>query len=362
MEEPSAQMPLLNALTEQRKAKLASLREKGIAGLSLLPLIFLLGFVLTAHGAEAPGKISRKLELIPACPTLVSAANRDHIPIEGMDAWSGTNTLRPGDSATVLVTFIQGKKQTQWLLYLEAATPDPAKATNKPSTFVVGSAFGPPIKFKSRPFPVKLRMFGPFAAAGLAKQPKANETDAQFSVNEDFLALGLDESAALLHRWSKVTNFNKGLTSKAMLAMNPTPAEQRTLSATFPALISYFEIVQHTEGLEDLLRKLIELPSLWSIIKHRGVQMNLTFGDGLLPSPANAADWNLKPSTPAYYFPWLLRLNGEPALKITLVTTSPRSPLRICGGVVGVLAEKIGDEETYMTLRLVSAKGKRELK
>src|SRR5213075_1670223 len=101
---------------------------------------------------------------------------------------------------------------------------------------------------------------------------KWKDTDALFSVNEDFLALGLDRSAALLHQWSKITNFSKGVTSKALLAMNPTPAEKQTISAAFPALISYFEIVQHTEGLEDLLRKLIELPSLWSIIKHRGVQ------------------------------------------------------------------------------------------
>ena len=108
-------------------------------------------------------------------------------------------------------------------------------------------------------------------------------------------------------------------------------------------------------GLEDLLRKLIELPSLWSIIKHRGVQMNITFGD-VLPSPANPVDWNLEPFTSIYHFPWLLRLNGEPALNITLVTTSPSSPLLICGVVVGVLAEKIGDDETYMTFRLINAR------
>ena len=321
--------------------------------------VVLLGLCVAARGAERASTISAKLKPIPACQALVSTASRNHIPIEGVDAWSGTNALRAGDSATVLVTFVQKKKHTQWLLYLEALPPDPAKATNKPVTFSVGSAFGAPMKFKSKPYPVKLRMFGPYAVTGAAKQPKAKETDGRFSVNEDFLALGMDQAAGILYRWSQVTNFNKGLTSKAMLAMNPTPAEQRALSATFPALISYFEIVQHTEGLEDLLRKLIELPSLWSIIKHRGVQMGLTFGDDVLPSPANAADWNLEAPAAAYYFPWLLRLNDEPALKITLVTASPQQPLRICGGVVGVLAEKIGDEETYMTLRLVSAKAKR---
>jgi hypothetical protein len=314
---------------------------------------------LAAHGAQTPGRIASKLKPIPACPALVSVAKDNHIPIHGMDGRSGTNALRSGDSATVLVTFFQKKKQTQWLLYLEALAPDPTKATNKPVTFTVGSAFGPPMKFKSKPYPVKLRMFGPFAV-GSAKQPKSKETVAQFSVNEDFLALGMDQAAALLHRWSQSTNFDKAMTSKALKAMNPTAEEQRALGAVFPALISYFEIVQHTEGLEDLLRKLIELPSIWSIIKHRGVQMHIGF-DGV-PSPANPRDWNLEPSAPAYHFPWLVRLNGEPALNLTLVTTSPRPPLLICGGVPGLLAEKIGDEETYMTLRVISAKGQPERK
>jgi hypothetical protein len=301
-----------------------------------------------------PDKVSSKLKSVPACPPLVATANHNQIPIEGIDAPSGTNELRPGDSATVLVTFFQKKKQTQWLLYLEAATRDPSKATNKPTTFTVGSAFGPPIKFKSRPYPVQLRMFGPFAAAGATRQPKSKETTAQFSVNEDFLALGMDQAAALLYRWNKSTNFNKAMTSKALLAMNPTTNEQRALSAVFPALISYFEIVQHTEGLEDLLKKLIELPSLWSIIRHRGVEMTIGF-DGV-PTPADPAIGNWEPSGPAYYFPWLVRLNGERALNLVLVTTRPQPPLLIGGGVVGLLAEKIDDDETYMMMRIISAK------
>src|ERR1051325_5518258 len=212
-----------------------------------LPLLFLAGFVLTSQCAEVRDKVSQKLTFIPPCSALVSVANNRGVPTKGMDSWSGTKTLGPGDSATVLVTFVQRKKQTQWLLYLEAATRDPSTSTNKPVTFTVGSAFGPPMKFKSQPYPVKLCMFGPFMAAGSTREPKWKETDAQFSVNEDFLALGLDQSAAILHRWSKTTNFPDGVTSKALLAMNLTPADQRAVCATFPALISYFEIVQHTE-------------------------------------------------------------------------------------------------------------------
>jgi hypothetical protein len=314
-------------------------------------LIFFPLLLLAAHGAN----VAAKLKPIPPCPPLAAAAGREHIPLEEMTPSSGTNALRPGDSATVLVTFVQKKKQTQWLLYLEALAPNPSAATNKPTTFVVNSAFGPPMKFKSRPYPVKLRMLGPFIV-GATKQPKVKATAEEFSLNEDYLALGFGEAASLLHRWSRMTNFTKGVTSKALRTMNPTLAEQRAICGTFPALISYFEIVEHTEGLEDLLRKLIELPSLWSIIKHRGVTMTITFSDSVFPSPADPGNWNREPSAPAFYFPWVIQLNGEPALNVTLVTTSPRPPLLICGGVVGLVAEKIGDEETYMTLRVISAR------
>ncbi len=324
----------------------------------LLPASLLLGFALVALGADASGGVAQKLKAIPACPALVAAANLRHIPLEEIGVISGTNGLQPGDSATVLVTFVQAKKQTQWLLYLEATPPDPSKPAAKPSKFVVSSSFGSPMEFVSRPTPVKLRMFGPFVAAGSSKQPKSEEKEARFLLNEDFLGLGLDQTAALMYRWSQTTNFDQAVTSKTLVAMKPTPAEQRALCATFPALMSYFNIVQSTEGLEDLLRKLIESPSLWSLIRHGGVHVDLSFGNGLAASPADPADWNVPVSAPVYYFPWLLRLNDKPALTITLVTTRPRPPLLICGGVVGLLAEKIGDEHTYMTLRVVSAKCK----
>jgi len=313
-------------------------------------------FVATcAHGNDRPGKVSDKLKFIPACSNLVSAAELNRVPLTGLDSWAGTNALRSGDSATVLVTFVQKTKQTQWLLHLETTGADPTNWAAKSSTFEVKSSFGPPEKFESKPVPVRLRMFGPFAG-NLDKQPKTKESNAQFALNEGFLGLGLDEAAALLCRWSKSTNFDQTVTSKSLLAMNPTPAEQRAMCAVFPALLSYFDIVQRNQALEDLLRKLVATPSLWSLIRHAGVDASLSFGNGALPSPADPADWNLPASAAVYHFPWLLRLNDRPSLRITLVVTKPHPPLLICGGVAGVLAEKIGDDETYMTMRVISAR------
>jgi hypothetical protein len=52
----------------------------------------------------------------------------------------------------------------------------------------------------------------------------------------------------------------------------------------------------------------------------------------------------------------LLDLNNDEPFSVTLVVTAPRPPLLECGGVIGLLAEKSGDKDTYLTLRIVSAR------
>jgi hypothetical protein len=334
----------------------------------LLPLSVLLAFVLPASSADVPSPWISKLAPISACPALATAAQTNHIPIDRMDPLSGTNALHPGDSVTMLGTLIQKESRAQWLLYVEAAAPDPGKTpAKKPSPFVV-TMFGTTMKFESKPVPAKLRMLGPFSVEGMSKPLKPEEKDAQFSLNESFLSLGLEQAAAVWWQWSQMTNTDlapsnsppaKSGTNKARgwnADRQPTAAEQRALAGSIPALMSYFEIVQHTEGLEKLLFKLVKLPSLWSVIRHAGVRTDILLGEDTFP--ANPADWNLPASAPVYYFPCLLRINGQPAMNITFVVTSPQPPLLVCGGVAGVLAEKVGDDQTYMTLRVIDARCK----
>jgi hypothetical protein len=71
---------------------------------------------------------------------------------------------------------------------------------------------------------------------------------------------------------------------------------------------------------------------------------------------ANGADWSLPPAQPVYHLPMVLELNNQPALNITLVVTAPQPPLLTCGGIIGMLAERPGDKENYLTLRIISAR------
>ncbi|HEX4343005.1 MAG TPA: hypothetical protein VH255_06420 [Verrucomicrobiae bacterium] len=322
----------------------------------LLATCVLFAFLLTGYGAEVTNTLQLKLQAVPACSNLIADAILNHVPMDGIGPVSGSTNILAGDSITVLITLFQKEKQTQWLLYLEALPTDPAKSREGTNKFTVTSSFGPPELFYSRPVDVKLRLLGPYGVQGHLFKVWKDEKNAQFSLNEDFLALGFDHAAALLYRWGQTTNFTGPISSKVLVAMKPTPEEQRAICGIFPALLSYIGIVQNTRGLEELMYKVVTLPSLKSMIVHRGIDADVTYGNGKVPAPVKAEDWGLPSSAPAYTFPWLVKLDGEDAMTITLVVTQPKLPLMMCGGVVGLLAEKAGDDETYMLMRLVSAK------
>lgn len=322
--------------------------SRRISALRQWLLIGLFAFATSAHGADVLTNSIPKLKPVPPCPALIMAAQARHIPIGQIDPPYGTNTLRPGDSATVLVTFVHKGDRIQWLLYVEATMPDPKKKPEK-SWVTVSPDSGKPVKFESELAPAKLRLLGPFAMTNVSTPGKPHEKDARVLLDKSFLGLGLDKAAALVElRWNQMTN-----SKSSQSAFKLTSAEQRIFYGQFPALYSYIHLVSQTKGLNDLFFKLVELPSIWSMIRHGGMRFNLSDNDP--PARANPVNWNLPASADVYYYPWLLQLNGQPALKITLVVTRPHPPLLICSGVVGILAEKAGDNGTYMTLRVVNA-------
>ena len=305
-----------------------------------------------------------KLRTLSTCPALANAAATNHIPMTEVDPSTDNKTLHPGDSATILGTLILKKNQAQWLLFVEAAEPDPKKPA-KPGKPMVVNLFGAPISFESKPVPARLRMLGPFPMSGTSKELKPELRNEQFSLNESFLGLGLEQAAEVVYHQNQMKHTARAESaagspvpadklSNTNASPKLTPEQKRAISGAVPALMSYFEIVQHTEGLEDLLLKLVKVPSVWSIVRHLGVTAD--FGFGKEAYPANPADWNLPASVPVYYLPCLFRLNGQPALKVTLVVTVPHPPLLISGGIIGLLAERPGDDDTYMTLRIISAR------
>ncbi len=343
------------------------------AGLSILAFALLF---TQLRGAEFAPPVMAKFEAVPPFPALVTAAQAGHIPLDRIDPPMQDNDLNPGDSITALVTQNEkGGRRTQWLVYLQVESPDPAEIpTNAPKPSVIYTSFGSKLEFASSSAIVTVRALGPFVESGARRKPPlAQDKTIRFALDKGFLGLGLDQAAAASYRVHKLAKALNGKGSfsvgsepfsaadvnegrKLAATFHITPQEERAWAGAGPALVSYLNIVRQTPSLSQILLKVLQLPSIWSLLREGGVK---DIGIGLQPefiAPTNAATWGLADGSPIYYMPNGVEINHNPALELTLVVTAPRPPLLACGGIIGFLAENPSDKDNYLTLRVVSAR------
>jgi hypothetical protein len=327
-----------------------------------------MGQVLAAERrAEA---VLEKFRPVKPCESAIAWAQAKKIPLNQFDSTVDGKALNPGDSITGLITLHEkGARQMQWIVFSEIVTAGPRDEIDKsPKPMVMYTTLGSKLEFKSAPVMVNVRTVGPFVEPGEKRKPKVEEENARFPLDKGFLSLGLDRAVAAVLKFKEnkehgnftfgpkpfnETEIAKG--RKLAEVTHITSEDERALCGSCPALLSYFDFAQHTPGLQDICFKVVDMPSVWSMIRHAGVTANLVFETEQFRA-ADAFAWDSAGNTPAYYFPIVLKLNNQPALKVTFAVTSPRPPLLGCGGVVGMLAEKPDEKETYLTLRVISAR------
>jgi hypothetical protein len=312
-------------------------------------------------GTNASGRV---VGVVPFAST-TGFARSNNIPLGKIDPLLSGDVVKPGDSVTVLVTITEkGGQRAQWLLYTRIAG-EPAASNG---VMVIHNTFGNRFEFPSHPTAVSLRTLGPFVEG--AAKTKVKDEKAKFSLDKGYLGLGLDHAAAAVARLDagkkRKGSFRSGTVkfsdedikdSKEFAAeWKLTAAEERALGGTYPALTSYFDIVQHTQSLESILSEVIDRPSLWSLAANLGISSIEFNWQGARRSPLPAAAWGMADEIPIYEIPMVLMLNKHPSLNITLIVTAPRPPLLTSAGILGVLGEKPGKPEPYLTIRIINAK------
>jgi hypothetical protein len=335
----------------------------------LLLLLFLTARVCSAE--PATNLISR-LEPVPAFPEVWKAAGTAHIPLDGMTPLDDTGTLAPGNSVTALITLHQkGNRRTQWLVYFEIVAGTNSAKTEKP--MVLYNSMGDKFEFTRSPAMFSIRALGPYVdTESFWGNPVPKDKYARVSIDGNFLGLGLDKGAAAIYRFNqgknRSTNFNFWVDSKVPAAgeikrnrkvateLQIAPAEEQALAAWYPAMMAYFNAVGETPNLDSILLKVLNFPSLWSIVKHGGITAGLWFHLDDIRPVALPARWNLPGDAPVYTLPMSIELNDRPAINATLLVTDPRPPLLACGGIVGFIAENPVDSQNYMTLQVISAR------
>jgi hypothetical protein len=298
------------------------------------------------------------------CPELASVARSHGIPLKEMDRFSDGATVAPGDSLSALVTLVERSRRTQWLLYLKAGGTNTAamQVKTNASKRLMYSSTGRKFEFQSTPVSVSLRTLGPYDASERKRKVKAKDTVARLRLNQGYLALGLDKGArAVLRLGTRKPKIGYAFaarpfsekeiaeTRKRTNNVALTMEEERALAGTGPALESYFTIVQETEGLSDILFKLVDLPSMWSIARHKGMVVNFRFLNEIREREVKAGSLSI------YEIPLALELNGQRSLNITLVATTPRPPLLPCAGIMGLVATRPGATDSFLAVQVLSA-------
>jgi hypothetical protein len=302
----------------------------------------------------------------PPCAALVAAAQARHIPLQQVDPPAGTDDLNPGDSITALVTqFEKGGRRNQWVIYLQALSGEHAlQAPKAPNSKVMFTCFGHKLTFTSSPWPVTVRTVGPFIDSGPGRRSlMAEDKTAHFDLDQGFLGIGLNKAAA---GWYRVHQLNKTGKSdwvfdsdaepftpaqiaegRKMAALyHVTPDEERAWTGVEAALISYFNIIHETPGLSHILFKIIDRPSIWSVLRHGGVNLSINLQSEKV-EPVDGLKWGLKTGE-----------SDHLVLDVSMIVTAPRPPLLICGGVVGLIAQNPKDKQNSLTLRVISARRK----
>jgi hypothetical protein len=210
-------------------------------------------------GAEAALDFKSRLAPVPLCGALLAAARSNQIPVASFDPMVESDTIGPGDSVTAVVTLCEkGPRQSQWLLCLESVRAEPKEqAENIPKTMVIYNSFGNKLEFRSSPAFATVRILGPFDSSG-GKPAKVQDRKARFALDKGYLGIGLDQAVAFLLRvkqsktiapmGSGTAPFSEAQVSegrKLAAALMVTPAEERALGGSFPALLAE---ITHDEG------------------------------------------------------------------------------------------------------------------
>jgi len=312
---------------------------------------------------------------------VIAAAAKPNLPVAGFDATVAGNELRPGDRAVALVDQIAGQHHRQWLVVLapralsaeEQLRPPPKEVRMHVST---GHAYS----YDGQNAAIAIRCLGPYLvdADEATAAVRAKDLQAGALVNSTFLGLGLDESCRMSLRMEEASrlvaqrehrsvNFtlSAGATPfprvtaagelRTKEAFIPTESEERAFAGSFLALVGFVEVGMRTPGLNEVLFSVTDIPWL-SLVSHIAQlpQINIAYRAPvrqLVPE-----DWGLPTGTPLYAQPFVLEVNGKPALLCQIAVMSPRPPFRTSAGIVGIAAQRPDGTGAQLSIRLLAAR------
>jgi hypothetical protein len=280
--------------------------------------------------------------------SVAAFASAHNIPMEGFDLSNADGPGREGDTVTALIALREGKLSRQWLTHFQVSKPtDKERASTTKEVFEM-TTNGRVHRFSaSADLPLEIRTAGPFTVIG--KSQPADQR-ARTRISPDYLSLGFDRHCRLVLQFASHPQKEN--------ATPPVLSEQdeRVVVGVMPALLAFFKAVENTPGLREVLWAITDKPSAWSVVKRGGkIEPGIDLGMQSYEEIKSYPGWSA-PGLPIYRLSPVISLNGQPALVCSLFVTSPRPPLLITAGIIGLVAERPDRDDRHLDIRILATR------
>jgi hypothetical protein len=337
--------------------------------LQVLLLAWVVSPAVRLFGADdLPLVTTDPLTNVTPLPALVEYSAAHHLPLAGIAVAEEGAKPQKGDGVTLLVTLFDGSTERQWLALLEAddLTADERRKKPQPEG-VVHSGTGQVWHYPTTRTALNVVFIGPFSPTA-ARGSVPVEKHERVLTSPEYLSYGLDQycraemryrqgvkDAGIKDAWISYSSFPLSAETVKMgqrvaAQINFMPEEDRMRCGGWFPLGSFVEIVTKVPAFEDVVKKILDMPSIWSIVRHLGVWNNWDFRDFVRVSKPGP---DVESAT--YRFGLRLNMNEQFSIKSALAVTAPRPPLQVCAGILGVYAERPSDANQRLFIRLVSA-------
>ncbi|MBE2214374.1 MAG: hypothetical protein IAE82_10925 [Opitutaceae bacterium] len=319
-------------------------------------------------------------------PDLAAAAAREDVPLAGITLARDPAGAHADDTVVLLVVLDERVRHTQWLVRLRGPRPAIERAAAPPRTTVLYGMDGRAIRFPGRRETYAILSLGPLvgAATAVATAPRGRdgvapgETPARaatVTINAAFLDERFDRAASFMLR-TGMARREGALRADEWFTVHPRPpsppdaaarerfvaaagltdADERAIAATVPALGEFARVIAGTPGLREVLFAVVEKPSIWSVLTRFGrLETDFRFRSGEVV-PSAEAPLGFAGIGRCFVVPFTFSINGEPALECSMLVTEPRPPLRMCGGIVAVVADVPGRSDVRLIVRVLASR------
>lgn len=274
----------------------------------------------------------------------------------------GWPTTPGGQDAVCYVLLLEeAGRRTQWLaLVAHAELTAAEKAAGRPDE-VRHTTTGRRLVFARTPRALRVEFAGPFSEQG-ASAPQRSVR--RIVVARENLAAGFVEFARgardlrarieaggrelspywIMRSRQRAADIEVGKAQAERIGM--TEADERRTCDVLFALLAMYEAATSVPAFKEVLERIIEKPSVWSVVRSGGLNATITF-----PWHGLGIDCRDATEPPRFFqMPAQLNFNSQCALRAWIAFEEPAPPLDLVGGIRGAWAEH--PKEASRRLRL----------